>query len=52
MYRSPGINETSAYLIRTIDENLGYEVYKIVISVRDRNQLSQNWKKAIIIPIS
>jgi hypothetical protein len=48
---SSGINQISAELIQAGSETLQSEVHKLVKFVRNKEQLPEQWKESIIVPI-
>jgi hypothetical protein len=50
-YKFPGTDHIPAELIKAGDETLGSEVYKLICSVWNKEDLPQPWKESVIIPI-
>jgi hypothetical protein len=50
-YKSPGIDEILAELIQIGGNTSCSEIHKLTNSVWNKEELSQQWKESIIIPI-
>jgi hypothetical protein len=50
-YKSPGTNQSPAELIKTVGEILYSEIHKLICSEWNKEELPQQWKKFIIVPI-
>jgi hypothetical protein len=50
-YKSPGIDQTSVELIQAGGETLLSAIHKLIISIRDKEELPDQWKEYIIEPI-
>jgi hypothetical protein len=50
-HKSLGTDQILAELIKTVGEMLCSEMHKLICSVWNKEELSQQWKKSIIIPI-
>jgi hypothetical protein len=50
-YKSPGTGQIPAELIRAGGETLRSEVHKLISSIRNKEELPQQWKESIIVPI-
>jgi hypothetical protein len=50
-YKSPGTDHISAELIKAGGEILCSEIHRLICSVWNKEELSQQWKESIIIPI-
>jgi hypothetical protein len=50
-YKSPGTDQIPAALIRAGDETLFSKIHKLIFSVLNKEELSQQWKESIIVPI-
>jgi hypothetical protein len=50
-YKSPGSDQIAAELIQTGGEILLSEIHKLINSVRNKEELPDQLKKSIIVPI-
>jgi hypothetical protein len=50
-YKSPGTDQILAKLIKAGGETLCSEIHKLICSIWNKEELPQQWKKSIIIPI-
>jgi hypothetical protein len=50
-FKSPGTDQTSAKLIKAGGETLCSEAHKLICSVWNKEELPQQWKERIIVPI-
>jgi sorting nexin-29 len=50
-YKSPGNDQIPAELIKAEVETLCSEIYRIICSIWNKEELPQQWKESIIIPI-
>jgi hypothetical protein len=50
-YKSPGSNQIPAELIQAGGEILLSEIHKLINSVWNKQELSDQWKESIIVPI-
>jgi hypothetical protein len=50
-YKTPGTDQILAKLIKAGGEMLRYEIYKLICSIWNKEELPQQWKESIIIPI-
>jgi len=50
-HKSPGIDQIPAELIKTGGRTIYYEIYKLTISVWNKEELPEEWKESIIVPI-
>jgi hypothetical protein len=50
-YKSPGTDQIPAELIKAGGETLCSEIHKVICSVWNKEELPQQWKKSIIVPI-
>jgi hypothetical protein len=50
-YKSPGTDQIPAELIKAGDETLCSEINILICSVWNQEELPQQWKESIIIPI-
>jgi dihydroorotase len=50
-YKSPGTDQISAKLIKAGGETLYSEIQRLICSIWNKEQLPQQWKECIIVPI-
>jgi hypothetical protein len=50
-YKSPGTDQIPAELFKAGGEILGSEIRKLICSVWNKEELPQQWKESLIIPI-
>jgi hypothetical protein len=50
-YINPGIHQIPAELIKAGGEILCSEIHKLICSIRNKEELPQQWKESIIVPI-
>ena len=50
-HKSPGIDQIPAELIKAGGITIHYEIHKLIISIWNREDLPEEWKEAIIIPM-
>jgi hypothetical protein len=50
-YKSPGTDQILAKLIKAGGEKLCYVIHKLICSMWNKEELPQQWKESIIIPI-
>jgi hypothetical protein len=50
-YKSPGTDQIPAKLIKAGGETLCSEIHKLICSMWNKEELPQQWKESIIIPI-
>ena len=50
-YKSPGIDEIPAELIKAGDGTICLEIHKLIISIWKKEKLPEEWKDSIIVPI-
>jgi hypothetical protein len=50
-YKSPGIDQILAELIKAGGETLCSEIHKLICSIWNMEGLPQQWKESIIMPI-
>jgi hypothetical protein len=51
MYKSPGSDQIAAKLIQTEGETLFPELHKLINSVWNKEELPDQWKESIILPL-
>ena len=50
-HKSPGIHQIPAELIKTGGRTIHYENHKLIISIWNKEELPEDWKESIIVPI-
>jgi hypothetical protein len=50
-YKSPGTYQIPAELIKAGGETLHSEIHKLICSIWNKEELPQQWKESIIVPI-
>jgi hypothetical protein len=50
-YKSPGTDQITAELIKAGDEMLYSEIHKLICCICNKEELPQQWKECIIVPI-
>jgi hypothetical protein len=50
-YKSPGTDQIPAELIKAGGETLYSEIYRLIRSIWNKEELPQQWKESIIVPI-
>jgi hypothetical protein len=50
-HKSPGIDQISAELIKAGGRIIRSEIHKLTISIWNKEELSEQWKESIIVPI-
>jgi hypothetical protein len=50
-YKSPGTDQIPAELIKAGGEALYSEIHRHIFSIWDKEELPQQWKESIIVPI-
>jgi hypothetical protein len=50
-YKSPGTVQIQAELIKTGGKTLCSEIHRLICSIWNKEELPQQWKESIIIPI-
>jgi hypothetical protein len=49
--KSPGINQIPAELIKVGGRTIRCSIHKFIISIWNKEELSEEWKESIIVPI-
>jgi hypothetical protein len=49
--KSPGINQVPAELIKAGGRILQSEIHKLIISIWNKQELPEEWKASVIVPI-
>ena len=50
-HKSPGIDQIPAELIKAGGTTIRYGIHKLIISVWNKEELPEEWKESIIVPI-
>ena len=50
-HKSPGIDQTPAELIKAGGSVIRREIYKLIISIWNKERMPEEWKESIIVPI-
>ena len=50
-HKSPGIDQIPAELIKAGGRTLRCAIHKLIISIWNKKELPEEWKKSIIVPI-
>ncbi len=50
-HKSPGIDQIPAELIKEWRRKLRYQIHKLIVSIWNKEELSEEWKESIIVPI-
>ena len=50
-HKSPGIDKMPAELIKAGGRTILCEIHKLIISIWNKEELPEEWKESIIIPI-
>jgi hypothetical protein len=50
-YKSPGINQIPAELIKAGGSKICSEIHKLINSIWNKEELPQQWKESIIVPV-
>jgi hypothetical protein len=50
-FKSPGTDQILAELMKAGGETLCSEIHKLICSIWDKEELPQQWKKYIIVPV-
>jgi hypothetical protein len=48
-HKSPGIDPVPAELIKAGDRTIRYEIHNLIISIWNKEELPEEWKKSIIV---
>jgi len=49
--KSPGIDQIHAELVKSGGKTIHYEIHKLIISIWNKEELPEDWKESIIVPI-
>ena len=50
-YKSPGIDQIPAELIKAGGGTIRFAIYKLIIAIWNKEELPGEWKESIIVPI-
>jgi hypothetical protein len=50
-YKSPGTDQIPAELVKAGGETLYSEIHRLICCIRNKEELPQQWKESIIVPI-
>ena len=50
-HKSPGIDHIPAELIKAGGKTIHCEIHKLIISIWNKEELPEKWKKSIIVPM-
>jgi hypothetical protein len=50
-HKSPGIDPIPAELIKAGGGTICYEIHKLIISVWNKEELPEEWKESVIVPV-
>ena len=50
-HKSPGIDQIPAELIKEGGRTIRYQIHKLIVSVWNKEELPEEWKESIIVPI-
>jgi phage tail protein X len=50
-HKSPGIDQIPAEMIKAGGRIIRYEIHKLIISIWNKEELPEEWKESIIVPI-
>ena len=50
-HKSPGIVQIQAELIKEGGKKIRYQIHKLIVSIWNKQELSEEWKESIIVPI-
>jgi hypothetical protein len=50
-YKSPGIDQILAELIKAGGSEISSEIHKLIISIWNKEKLPDQWKESIIVPV-
>jgi len=50
-YKSPGIDQIPVELIKSGGITIHYEIHKLIISIWSKEELPEEWKDLIFVPI-
>ena len=50
-HKSPGVAQIPAELIKEGGRKIRYQIHKLIVSIWNKEELSEEWKESIIVPI-
>ena len=50
-HESPGIDQIPAELIKEGGRTIRYQIHKFIVSIWNKDELPEEWKESIIVPI-
>jgi len=50
-HKSPGIDQIPAELIKAEGKTIHFEIHKLIISIWNKEELPEEWKESIVVPI-
>ena len=50
-HKSPGIDQIPAELIKEGGRTIRYKIHKLIVSIWNKEELPEEWKESIIVPI-
>ena len=50
-HKSPGIDQIPAELIKEGGRTIHYQIHKLIVSILNKEELPEEWKESIIVPI-
>ena len=50
-HKSPGVDQIPAELIKEGGRTIRYQVHKLIVSIWNKEELPEEWKESIIVPI-
>jgi hypothetical protein len=50
-HKSPGIDQIPVELIKAWGRTINYNNHKLIIAIRNKEELPEEWKESIIVPI-
>ena len=50
-HKSPGADQIPAELLKAGSRTIHYVIHKIVISIWNKEELPEEWKESIIVPV-
>jgi hypothetical protein len=50
-HKLPGFDQIPAELIKARGKIIRYEIYELIISIRNEEEMPEEWKESIIVPV-
>ena len=50
-HKSPSIDKIAAELIKARGRTIRYDIYKLIISIWNKEELPEEWKESIVVPV-